>query len=177
MTATEKAMRSLQETAAFYIQEVEPFSLEELQKRPSDSVWSVGQMIQHLIQSAQMQLGNIEQCLSTKDDSPAHSTGKTDAGIAVFAQGSFPPDPIQVPPSPQYTPVQPHDKRQLIEGLRAVTRKMRDMEPVLRQRPSLQTVPHPRFGGLNAEEWFLLIDMHYRHHLLQLERLKTFLAT
>ncbi|MBT2770920.1 hypothetical protein J7J47_01565 [Halomonas sp. ISL-60] len=33
-------------------------------------------------------------------------------------------------------------------------------------------VLHPGFGALNAKEWFLLIEMHYRHHLSQLERLK-----
>ncbi|OBR67726.1 hypothetical protein A7K91_08270 [Paenibacillus oryzae] len=54
MTATEKAMHSLQETIAFYIREVEPFSLGELHKKSSEDVWSIGQMIQHLIQSAQM---------------------------------------------------------------------------------------------------------------------------
>ena len=176
MTATEKAMHSLQETIAFYIREVEPFSLGELHKKSSEDVWSIGQMIQHLIQSAQMQLDNIEQCLSEADDSPVHSMGKTDAGIAVFAEGSFPPDPVRVPPSPQYTPAQPHDKMLLIEGLHEMIRQIRDIEPLLKQRPSRRTVAHPRFGGLNAEEWFLLIDMHYRHHLLQLDRLKAFLV-
>lgn len=33
------------------------------------------------------------------------------------------------------------------------------------------TVLHPRFGGLNALEWFRLIEMHYRHHLLQKQHL------
>jgi len=176
VTATEKAIHSLEETMAFYIREVELFSLEELQKKSSEDVWSIGQMIQHLIQSAQMQLGHIEKCLSERDYSPATSIGKTDAGIAVFAEGSFPPDPIQVPPSPQYTPAQPHDKMLLIQRLHETIRRIREIEPALNQRPSHRTVPHPRFGGLNAEEWFLLIDMHYRHHLLQLDRLKAFLV-
>ncbi|RAP28452.1 hypothetical protein C2W64_04886 [Brevibacillus laterosporus] len=26
---------------------------------------------------------------------------------------------------------------------------------------------HPGFGALNAQEWYVLVEMHYRHHLLQ----------
>lgn len=49
---------------------------------------------------------------------------------------------------------------------------MRGIEPTLEKASKQSVVSHPRFGGLCAEEWFLLVEMHYRHHLLQLDRLK-----
>lgn len=46
------------------------------------------------------------------------------------------------------------------------------MEAALSQAPESRKMVHPGFGALNANEWFVLVEMHYRHHLAQLERLK-----
>lgn len=172
MSTTKEALQRFEETALHYIHELDSFSLDQLQQKPSDNEWSIGQMIQHLINSAlHMHLRNMDQCLVPQDlqGSPA---GKTETGAAAFAQGSFPPIRIQVPPSPQYTPKQPESKEQLIQGLHAVIQRMKEAEPTLEKASKQNTVSHPSFGGLNAEEWFLLVEMHYRHHLLQLDRLK-----
>ncbi|MEW5597133.1 DinB family protein, partial [Peribacillus frigoritolerans] len=37
--------------------------------------------------------------------------------------------------------------------------------------PASQKVQHRRMGYLNAEEYFQLIEMHFRHHLRQKERI------
>lgn len=172
MITTKEALQRFEETATYYIQELERFNLEQLKQKPSENEWSIGQMVQHLINSAlYMQLRNIDQCLVLSQDPLVSHVGKTEDGAAIFAQGSFPPIRIQVPPSAQYTPEQPESKEQLIQGLHTVIQRMREIEPSLEKSFKLNTVPHPRFGGLCAEEWFLLIEMHYRHHLLQLERL------
>ncbi|RZK43736.1 MAG: DUF1569 domain-containing protein [Pedobacter sp.] len=34
------------------------------------------------------------------------------------------------------------------------------------------TVPHPRLGNLNANEWLRFIEIHFNHHLKQLSRIK-----
>ena len=91
---------------------------------------------------------------------------------AIFDQGGFPPLRIHVPPSPQYTPEQPDSKEQLVQGLNTVIQRMKEIEPSLEKTSKENTMPHPSFGGLYAEEWFLLVEMHYRHHLRQLDRLK-----
>jgi hypothetical protein len=142
-------------------------------------------MYMHLIRSAQlMQLRNAALCL--EPGSPEVSrAGKTKPGEDLFKTGSFPPDRIQVPPSPQYTPPQPDSKEQLADGLRDTVRRMVEIEPMIasafdpvteaRSESGKEivrnTVLHPRLGGLNALEWFRLIEMHYRHHLLQKRRL------
>ncbi|NQX61767.1 DinB family protein [Paenibacillus qinlingensis] len=173
MSITKEALQRFEETAAHYIHELDKFSLEQLKQKPSDNEWSIGQMVQHLISSAlYMQLRNVDQCLMASQDPSVSREEKTVDGGAVFAQGSFPPIRIHVPPSAQYTPEQPESKEQLIQGLHTVIQRMQEIEPTLDKASKQNTVSHPRFGGLCAEEWFLLVEMHYRHHLLQLGRLK-----
>ena len=173
MITTKLALQRFEETAKHYIHELDQFSLEQLRQKQSDNEWSIGQMLQHLISSAlYMQLRNIDQCLMSSQDPMVPRTEKTEVGVAVFSQGSFPPIRIHVPPSPQYTPEQPDSKEQLIQGLHTVIQRMKEIEPTLEKASKENTVVHPSFGGLYAEEWFLLVEMHYRHHLLQLDRLK-----
>ncbi|REK77891.1 DinB family protein [Paenibacillus paeoniae] len=170
---TKLALQRFEETATHYIHELNQFSLEQLRQKQSDNEWSIGQMLQHLISSAlYMQLRNVDQCLVPSEDPMVPRTEKTEVGVAIFSQGSFPPIRIHVPPSPQYTPEQPESKEQLIQGFYTVIQRMKDIEPTLEKVPKQNIVFHPSLGGLCAEEWFLLVEMHYRHHLLQLNRLK-----
>ncbi|WP_456288759.1 DinB family protein [Paenibacillus sp. AK002] len=174
---TKEALQRLEETVKVYVQELDGFSEEQLRYKPAEDEWSIGQMYQHLIQSAQyMHLRNIDQCLKMNGDAAASPAGKTEQGAAIFEQGSFPPIRIQVPPSPQYTPEQPESKEQLVQGMNTVLHRMKETEPMLGEASLKHTVSHPRFGGLHAQEWFLLIEMHYRHHIRQLNRLKQALA-
>jgi hypothetical protein len=52
---------------------------------------------------------------------------------------------------------------------------MREIEGKLFDISTSQKVQHRAMGYLNAEEYFQLIDMHFRHHLWQKERIDQFL--
>lgn len=175
---TTEALQRFEEIANHYLHELDCIGIDQLKRQPSENEWSLGQMYQHLINSAlYMQLRHIDHCMTQSEDSVASIAGKTREGIEIFEQGGFPPIRIQVPPSPQYTPEQPESKEQLIQGLNTVIDRMKEIMPKLEKASMQNTMPHPRFGSLNAKEWFLLIEMHYRHHLLQTDRLKNFLAS
>ncbi|WP_181586671.1 MULTISPECIES: DinB family protein [Paenibacillus] len=170
----EEIRRDFERMLERYLQELELMSDAQLSYKPSETEWSVGQMYQHLIQSAmKMHLANVRLCINA-DEKAVKKTeqGKTEAGKAVFAQGSFPPIRIHVPASPEYTPLQPNGRESIIQGFSEVKDEMRRMELLLEETTLESTLPHPSFGRLNAEEWFALVEMHYRHHFLQLERLK-----
>ncbi|NOU94691.1 DinB family protein [Paenibacillus sp. LMG 31456] len=170
---TTEALQRFEEIANHYIHELDHFSMDQLKRQPSENEWSLGQMYQHLINSAlYMQLRNIDHCMESRGDSVATAAEITREVAAMFDQGSFPPVRIQVPPSPQYTPKQPESKELLIQGLNTVIRQMKQIEPTLEKASLQNTVSHPRFGALHAKQWFLLVEMHYRHHLLQMDRLK-----
>lgn len=173
MRSTAEALQALEKSVERYIDELDSFSMEQLLAKPSEEDWSIGQMYVHLIQSARnMHLRNADQCITGNEAVLVGTGEKTENGKKAFELGGFPPIRIRVPASPQYTPQQPESKEQLIDGLQAVVERMRRTEPALDQAPHENTVPHPNFGALNAAEWFLLVEMHYRHHFLQLERLK-----
>lgn len=184
---TKEALRRLEDTVSVYIQELDRYSLEQLLWKPATDEWSLGQMYMHLIQSAQfMQLRNVSLSLAPIDDPAVPAEAKTKLGEELFATGSFPPDRVKVPASPQYTPSQPESKEQLVEGLRDTVRRMAEIEPAVASAfdqttqvgsdaedcAIRQRVVHPRLGGLNALEWFCLVEMHYRHHMLQKKRLE-----
>lgn len=166
--------RDFELTLERYLQELEHMSDAQLSYKPSETEWSVGQMYQHLIQSAmKMHLANVQLCISPDENSgKKKNQGKTETGEVVFAQASFPPIRIEVPASPEYTPLQPDGRETIIQGINEVRDEIRRLEVLLEGTTLESTLPHPRFGGLNAEEWFALVEMHYRHHFLQLERLK-----
>lgn len=173
---TAETLQQFEKIANHYLHELDNFSLEQLKRQPNEDQWSLGQMVQHLINSAlYMQLRNIELCMTQTADSIVSSEEMTREGAAVFEQGSFPPLRIHVPPSPQYTPKQPDSIEQLIQGLNTVIQRMKEIEPMLGKASKQHKVSHPRFGALDANEWFQLIEMHYRHHLLQMVRLKQWL--
>ncbi|MDF2961171.1 MAG: hypothetical protein K0S39_2906 [Paenibacillus sp.] len=178
MKNTTEILQRFEEITKHYLQELNFFTMEQLKRQPNENEWSLGQMYLHLINAAlYMQLRNVDHCLTQSEISVVSGGEKTEAGKAVFDQGSFPPVRIQVPASPQYTPRQPESKEQLAEGLNAVMRRMEEIKPTIEKALLQITVPHPRFGALNAKEWFMLVEMHYRHHLHQKDRLKKNLET
>lgn len=176
MRNTAEALHEFEATVNRYLSRLDSLEMDQLLRKTNEEDWSIGQMYMHLIQSAQfMQLNNVDQCLAGNEATVVDSGTKTEQGRQVFELGSFPPVRIRVPASPQYTPQQPESKDQLMEGLRSVVERMKRTEPALSQASETYTIPHPRLGALNAKEWFLLIEMHYRHHLLQLDRLSELL--
>ncbi|MBB3111328.1 hypothetical protein FHS18_003396 [Paenibacillus phyllosphaerae] len=177
MRTTMEALQAFEATVGRYFVELENLDMTQLLAKPNEEEWSIGQMYMHLIQSAQfMHLRNVDLCLAGNDVLSGQELDKTENGRAAFERGSFPPIRIRVPASPQYTPQQPENKEQLTEGLRGVVERMRRTEIALSQPHQGNKAIHPNFGALDATEWFLLVEMHYRHHLLQLERLQHFLV-
>ncbi|OZB94243.1 DinB family protein [Paenibacillus sp. XY044] len=174
---TAEAQQDFETAVDRYLTELEGLSMDQLLSKTNEEEWSIGQMYLHLIQSAQfMQLQQVDHCLAGSGAALATTEDKSEIGRTVFELGSFPPVRVRVPASPQYTPQQPESKEQLIEGLRGVVERMKRMEPAVSQAPEQNKIPHPRLGPLSAKEWFLLVEMHYRHHFLQLDRLKSELS-
>ncbi|MWV46368.1 DinB family protein [Paenibacillus sp. HJL G12] len=172
---TQETIRKLDSVTHHYLEELDRFSMEDLTRKPSEEEWSLGQMYMHLVHaSLYMHLRNVRACAASADEVLTEGE-KSERGEAAFANQAFPPVRIQVPPSPAYTPPQPDNKEQLREGLRSVLAEMRKAEPLARTAPVQNKLIHPGFGALNAAEWFMLVEMHYRHHLRQKERLESFI--
>ena len=134
MRSTTEALKSLETAVEQYLAELNKLDMDSLHKKQSEEEWSIGQMYVHLIQSALfMHLHNVEQCLSSNDSALNSDEEKTELGRQVFESGHFPPVPVKVPPSPQYTPQPPESMESLIDGLHMVVERMRSTEPLVYQ--------------------------------------------
>lgn len=173
MKSTKEVLKSFELTVERYLAELTKHNMDKIHRKLNEEDWSIGQMYVHLIQSAFMHLHNVEQCLAGSESTFNPTKEKTEQGKIVFKQEQFPAVRIKVPASPNYTPQPPESMEHLVEGLHSVVERMRNTESVLLQVPVSNKILHPAFGALNAQEWFMLIEMHYRHHFLQLDRLKS----
>ncbi|BFH59623.1 DinB family protein [Paenibacillus azoreducens] len=172
----QEIVQKLEEITDLYIKELDRFSMEELTRKPDEEEWSLGQMYMHLINaSLYMHLRNVRACAESAEG-VLNGGEKSERGEAAYLNREFPNMRVRVPASPGYTPPQPASKEQLREGLRSVLTQMKETEPLVYSAPPQNKIVHPGFGALNAAEWFMLIEMHYRHHLRQKERLEQFLA-
>ena len=150
------------------------YSEADFLKKPSEDSWSIGQVYNHLLRSTQFfHLKHAETCLENDDNA---STWKKIPGLITYFKGSFPNMQIKVPASPQYTPRQPENIAAIRDNIPVLRNKMAEMAARLEQKPLKKgKTAHPAFGFLNAKEWFIMIEMHFRHHLRQKERLDKFL--
>ncbi len=155
-------------------QALDQYSESDFSKQPAPDAWSIGQVYAHLLGSAHnFHLKQVEACLASdlNSDKP-----KTMPGRISYLLGGFLPVKIKVPPSPQYTPPPPGSRAEIRERIAALRPKMTELaQKIAQPGVSKGKTVHPALGYLNAAEWFQLVDMHYRHHLRQKQRLDTFL--
>lgn len=80
-----EALEHFEKTANHYLMELDTFSMEQLLRQPGEGEWSLGQMVQHLIQSAlYMQLRNIDQCLAGNGEAAGNEAEMTPEGKAIL---------------------------------------------------------------------------------------------
>jgi len=146
-----------------YKNNLQSYSLEHLRHISEQGVWSLGQMYQHLILVAEEYLGKVETCQAAGVEQPL---GKTGAGEQLFKLGGFPPVKIKLPEALD-KPSNSESKEDLADGLEQLRLRMIEWEGKVGVVNPNYKAKHDGFGWLNAREWFDLIDMHFRHHLLQ----------
>lgn len=147
-----------------YKSSLKAYSLEQIRHIPEPDVWSLGQMYNHVIVVAHEYLDNVEACAAANEEQPH---GKTEAGERLFKLGGFPPVKIKLPDFLNQPPSNSESKEELTYGLDQVMQRMMEWEGKKDAVNPHYKVEHGGFGWLNAREWFDLIGMHFRHHLLQ----------
>jgi hypothetical protein len=169
-----KSLSKFKEILITYEKALESYSEEDFARKPNENEWSIGQMYQHLAGSLQFfHAKHVEDCLASDNNA---NKGKTMPGRISYFIGGFPPIRIKVPPSPQYTPPQPENKQKIKEKLPVLLQIMENLEARLQSEKTNGKTKHPAFGYLNGKEWYVMIEMHFRHHLRQKARLDKFLG-
>ncbi|MBG9587881.1 DinB family protein [Cytobacillus firmus] len=152
-----------------YKNELQKYSLEQLRYKSGETVWSIGQMYDHLILVAHEYLDNMETCSTLKDKQPL---GKTEFGVRLFKIGGFPPIKIKLPVELNAPPNNSYSKDDLISRMDQVILRLSQWESKVENINPNYKVEHGGFGWLNAREWYDLVGMHFRHHLRQKDELE-----
>ncbi|TMU88351.1 DinB family protein [Bacillus sp. BHET2] len=140
------------------------YSLDQLRYIPEQGVWSIGQMYNHLIVVAHEYLDSVEACALADGE---QKQGKTEFGEYLFNIGGFPPIKIQLPPELNTPPVNTKMKEDIIRELDQLMKRMKKLKMKVVDINPHYKVEHGGFGWLNAQEWFDLVGMHFRHRLRQ----------
>jgi len=174
VTPGNKMFYQFEKTARLWLVSLNDYTEEQFARQP-EGQWSIGQVYFHLVVGTErFHLRACQKCLEHRAE--IVEGGKTLPGKIVFLLGSFPPAKIRVPPSDDYTPKQPQSRAEMREGLLKLIETMRTLAPQIDHASPVQKWKHPALGMLNAEEWYRLIEIHFRHHLRQKKRLDKFLA-
>lgn len=172
---TQKTLKKFETVAQEWVRALDTYSDQNFLQKPDEQSWSIGQVYNHLVTGTnRFHLQQIATCMENRGKEM--KGGKKFPGKFVFFTGSFPNTRIKVPPSATYTPKQPDGREVMREGLIQLIQTMRDAAAKLPPASPTMKTEHPAFGYLNAEEWFRLIEMHFRHHLRQKKRLDHFLG-
>ncbi|MFJ7828296.1 DinB family protein [Psychrobacillus sp. NPDC096623] len=149
------------------------YSLEQLRYNSDEGVWSIGQMYDHLIVVAHEYLDNLEICAALNEE---HPFGKTQFGEQLYKNGGFPPIKIRLPDELNSPPNNSDSKGFLISRMELLIHRMSHMKSKVDYINPNNKVEHGGFGWLNGKEWYELVEMHFRHHLLQKKELDSYLG-
>ena len=143
---------------------LQKYSLEQLRHIPEQGVWSISQMYDHLIVVAHEYLDSVEACaLAVREQ----KQGKTEFGECLFNIGGFPPIKIKLPDELDTPPDNTKMKEDIMLELDLLMKRMKELKMKVNDINPNYKDKHGGFGWLNAQEWFDLVGMHFRHHLRQ----------
>ncbi|MBU0903849.1 MAG: DinB family protein [Firmicutes bacterium] len=143
---------------------LEEYSPEKLRHIPDQGVWSINQMYDHLIVVAHEYLDSVEACALAVGE---QKQGKTEFGEYLFNIGGFPPIKIKLPDEMNAPPDNTKMKEDIMLELDLLMKRMKELKKIIDDINPNYKDKHGGFGWLNAQEWFDLVGMHFRHHLRQ----------
>ncbi len=155
-----------------WILSLDHYDFETLCRKPSASVWSMGQVYMHLIENASFYIEQINICLASHEN--AYLEPATH-GKYMLRQNEFPDKIIEGPPSNLITP-QPDSKEHILENLTRIRHEMNDLATLMQKGAFTGKAKHPGLLYMNANEWLQFADMHLRHHFRQKTRIDLFLS-
>lgn len=161
----------IKNTTDIWIKDIEQFSYEQICTKPSPNSWSLGQVCIHLIDSTNSFLEQISICLSNNENATEEMT---ENAKTMFFNNEFPNDLIEGPSSNNIT-CHPNSKEEILSSLAKIKVTVSYYDTQILNSKFNGKTKHPGLNYFNAIEWLQFIEMHFRHHLRQRNRIKTFL--
>ncbi|MFQ5830459.1 MAG: DinB family protein [Candidatus Methylomirabilia bacterium] len=160
----------LQEVRQDILKEVEGLSQTQMDWRPDERDWSVGEILHHLT-LAEVNTGKLTTKL-TREAAQTGTLAPFPADLAAFEP--LPPAPSGLGEAPAVVrPEQGQPADQLLATMKATRERSRQsMEKLASLDPRSLTWAHFSLGELNLAQWWMLQARHDRNHLQQLRAVK-----
>ncbi|PRY49130.1 DinB family protein [Arcticibacter pallidicorallinus] len=160
---------SIKDALASYLAWLKEIDEDEFVQSPPGGGWSYSEVFCHVIQVNVRSMLAAERCIYAKF---GHRTsGPNLIARLILYMGKFPPLKIKAH-AKVVSIVKPVTKEEARNDMLVFCNKLQDLLPKLMKVPAHQRTRHARLGMLNCEEWLKFIDIHTRHHLKQLERIR-----
>lgn len=166
--SAENTYKQLLPLAKYWLKELDFYGNNQFKKKVTPNGWTIGQIYDHLLMySQEVHIKAIQECLAKKHIDPKER--KTFNGFVQYAYGSYLPfkhksNPYKEPGQPLSTEKVKDDFYRFLKLLYKVAKEIDYKKPAAK-------VKHPKLGYLSAQEWFQLIEMHFRHHIKQKKKL------
>jgi hypothetical protein len=167
--SAEDTYKKLLPLSKYWLKELDFYGANQFKKKVNSTSWTIGQIYDHLlVYSQEVHIKAIQECLQTKDTN-INKEGKSLKGFIQFAVGGYLPfkhksNPYKEPNQPLSTEKVKDDFYRFLKVVYKVAKEIDYKKPT-------KKVKHPSLGYLSAEEWFQLIEMHFRHHVRQKKKL------
>lgn len=165
---------ALHATLEPYLNSLGEYTDEQFAHKEADDIWSLGQLYEHLVVSANFFfLANTVRCL---DKRKGQEGGEMNAnGDNVYSYNSFPPIKVKIPGSDDKS-AQPEAKEKG-DYVGSFTKMLADVDAITERIAADEgtyKTHHVAFGWLNAIQWYQMLEMHHRHHHRQQAELEGF---
>lgn len=165
-----KYYKQFEKIGLYWLHSLENYNDEPFLDKPDKSSWSLGELYDHLSNGTiDGHLKKFHDCIEQKNGS---LKGKRKfKGKMLFLFGSIPNKKIKNPNHETKPPVQPENVKEAKNNMIKLLKHMNDAGQLIGASNPKYKTEHRLFGYLNAEEWYKLIGMHFKHHLKQKKKL------
>ena len=137
--------------------------------------WSLAQMYEHICESSKkFFLANIRRCLEQRSGQIGGE--KTMAGEWVMNNNGFPNKKVKMPEEFGLVIYKGKPKNEYLSEIEEILAAAKELVELINQDRGDYKSKHPVFGFLNAQEWFRNLEIHTRHHLIQMAELEALAA-
>ena len=161
----------IKNTIDVWIKDIEQYSFEQICAKPLQNSWSLGQVCIHLVDSTNFFLEQVTICISNNKNATEEMT---ESAKTMFFNNEFPNDLIEGPLSNKNTR-QPNSKEEILSSLAKIKETIMYCETQISISNFYGKTKHPGLNYFNAIEWLQFIEMHFRHHLRQRDRIRSIL--
>ncbi|WP_207426457.1 DinB family protein [Pedobacter sp. SYSU D00535] len=162
-------LKALQE----YHELLNSISDEEFLQQPARGGWSCSEVFCHIAQANLGSILAIEKCIHGRASAGKYSVPFI-TRIILFL-GRLPGGKYKAPDTIA-SMVKKISREEARNQLIKFTGRLKDVTPKIAKASPYCRVKHPRLGMLNSEEWLRFIEIHTKHHLKQVYRVRKSLA-